>query len=351
MLKYMCLPYIMNQNGVQTIPQGAREGSEPLLVLTLENVGPLSEARIELVRGLTVLYGLHSTGKTTVAKALRLLALMNAGVATVGDVVTLVRRHLRYVDRPQIEEEIGRIVYNTNDVGLEVRCAPDVRGAWLKIGRWGWERYVDMNERLPAVSKPRIALLWVAHDSIKLYGAGAPERRLALEDLLAPSVFRNVVAGIYDDAMDLYEEVLDKVNKMLETVDYKVEYRDGVYFKKSIHVYTLDETSSGIRRFTIIYLAAVLAKTFAKYAKVEPVLFVENVEDSLDVTLMSAVIDVLRTKGVISVAETHSGFPLKAAVARRNMNYYVFTDGRVTRDLKVELFKKEIAEWADLNAL
>jgi len=82
------------------------------------------------------------------------------------------------------------------------------------------------------------------------------------------------------------------------------------------------------------------------------VLFIENFEDSLDVTLMSAMIDILRSdKDIVSVIETHSGFPLRVATVRRFVNYYVFVDGKVTQDLKVELFKREITEWADIDAL
>ncbi len=340
----------MNQNG-QAAPQGAREGSATeSFVLTLKNVGPLSNAKIELIRGLTVLYGLHSTGKTMVARALRLLARLNAGAATAEDVVRLVKRYLRHVDRSLIEKEdkVGRIIYSTADAELEVLCIPNVRGAWLRIGRW--ERHVDANEQLPAVDRPRVALFWVTHDSIKLYGV-AQERHLTLEGLLTPSVFRNVVAHVYDDAMELYEDVLGKVNDVLETIDYRVEYRDGVYFKNGIHVYRHDEVASGVRRFALVYLAAVMAKTFAEYAETVPLVFVENIEDSLDVTLMSAIIDVLRTKGVISVVETHSGFPLRAATIRRNMNYYVFTNGKAVKELQLELFEKEIAEWSDVDTL
>ncbi len=343
----------MDQNGVQTAPQGARESptTESPFVLTLKNVGPLSEARVELIRGLTILYGLHSTGKTTVARALRLLARLNAGVATAEDVVGLVKRYLRYVDRSLVgkEDKVGRIVYGTADAELEILCIPDVRGAWLRIGRW--ERRVDMDERLPAVDRPKIALFWVTRDSIKLYGAGMQERHLTLEGLLTPSVFRTIVARIYDDAMELYEETLNQINKILETIDYTVEYRDRLYFKNGIHVYTPDETSSGVRRFALMYTAAVMAKTFAEYAKVTPMVFVENLEDSLDVTLMSAIIDVLRTKGIVAVAETHSGFPLKAALVRKHMNYYVFANGEAVKELRLELFEKEIAEWSDVDTL
>ena len=168
---------------------------------------------------------------------------------------------------------------------------------------------------------------------------------------MTPSVFRSVVAHIYDDAMDLYEVVLDKVNKILETIDYTIEYRDAIYFNNGIHVYTPDDTASGVRRFALMYLAAVMAKTFAEYAKLMPVVFVENVEDSLDITLMSTIIDVLRTKGIISVVETHSGFPLREAVARKHMNYYVFVNGKTTKELKLDLFEREIAEWAGVNTL
>ncbi len=343
----------MDQNGVQTAPQGARESptTESPFVLTLKNVGPLSEARVELIRGLTILYGLHSTGKTTVARALRLLARLNAGVATAEDVVRLVKRYLRHVDRSLVgkEDKVGRIVYSTADAELEVWCIPNVRGARLGVGKW--ENYVTINDPLPAVDKPRITLFWVVHNSVKLYGVGTQEWHLSLEDLLNPLVFRNVVTNIYDDSMELYEETLSKTNNVLETIGYTVEYRNGVYFKNGIHVYTPDETSAGVKRLTLVYLAAEMAKTFAEYAEVEPVLFVENIEDSLDVTLMSALIDILRTKGIVSVVETHSGFPLRAATIRRNMNYYVFTNGKAVKELQLELFEKEIAEWSDVDTL
>ncbi len=319
------------------------------LILALENIGPLKEARIELGRGLTVFYGLHSTGKTTVARVLRLLAKLNTGTANAEDVVKLVKRQLRYMDRSLVEKEgkVGRIVYNAE---LEIRCIPDIRGAKLKIGEW--ERYVTMDERLPTIDKPKIVLFWITHNSLRLYGVAEQKESLSMEELLTPSVFRGIVANIYDDAIELYEEVLSEVNNLLETIDYVVEYRDGVYFKHGIHIYTPDEVSSGIRRFTLILLATAIAKRFAEYAKyAEPVIFIENIEDSLDVTLMSTVIDILRFKDMISVAETHSGFPLRAATIRRNMNYYVFFDGRATKELTAEIFKREIEEWSDLNAL
>jgi predicted ATPase len=56
------------------------------MILTLVNIGPLKETRVELGRGLTVFYGPNASGKTTVARALRLLALMNMGIASVGGV-------------------------------------------------------------------------------------------------------------------------------------------------------------------------------------------------------------------------------------------------------------------------
>jgi len=230
-----------------------------------------------------------------------------------------------------------------------VKCVPDVCGAKLQIGQW--ERYVTANELLPTVNKPRIVLFWVAHDSVEIHGIAVQKERASMEDLLTPLVFCSVATYIYDDVTDLYEEVVEETNKILETIDYVVEYRDGVYFKNGIHVYTPDETSSGVRRLTLILLTKAVAKRFAEYVELS-VLFIENFEDLLDVTLMSAVIDILRSnKDIISVIETHNGFPLRAATARRFVNYYVFADGKVAQDLKVELFKREIAERADVNAL
>jgi energy-coupling factor transporter ATP-binding protein EcfA2 len=318
------------------------------LVLTLENIGPLKEASVELIRGLTVFYGINGTGKTTAAKALRLLARLNMGVATAEDVIRLVKRYLRHV----IEKEgkVGRIVYRTTDSELEVRCIPDVRGASLQIGQW--VRHVAANELLPMVGQPRIVLLWVAHDLLEIHGIAVQKERMSMEDLLNPSTFRSIATYVYDDAMELYEEVIGGANKILETVDYVVEYRDGVYFKDGAHVYTPDEVSSGIRRLTLILLAKAIASRFAEYAKFRPVLFIENLEDSLDITIMSTVIEILRhSKDIVSVIETHSGFPLRAATIRRNVNYYVLTNGHATKDLKLELFEKEIAEWADVDSL
>jgi hypothetical protein len=337
---------------IQTAPQGARGSlAESPFALTLENIGPLKEAQIELRGGLTVFYGLNDTGKTTAARALRLLARLNLGAATAEDVIRLARRQLKHMNRSLIEAErmAGRIVYRTADSELEIRCIPDVRGALLRIGQW--ERYVSTNELLPAVNKPRIVLFWVAHDSVEIHGIAVQKERMSMEDLLAPPAFRSVATHIYDDDMDLYEEVVEEVNKILETIDYFVEYRDRVHFKDGIHVYTPDEVSSGVRRLTLILLTKAIAKRFAEYAELRPVLFIENFEDSLDVTLMSAVIDILRSnKDIISVIETHSGFPLRASTVRKS-SYYVFIDGKVTQDLKVELFEREIAEWADVNAL
>ena len=108
-----------------------------------------------------------------------------------------------------------------------------MRGAWLKVGRW--ERYVDMDKRQQAVGRPRIAILWAVHDALKLYGVGMSEEPLSLGDLLTPSALRGIADHMYDDTMDLYEEVLDKVN-ILETVDYMAVYRDEIYFKRGIHV-------------------------------------------------------------------------------------------------------------------
>jgi hypothetical protein len=224
------------------------------MILTLVNIGPLKEARVELGRGLTVFYGPNASGKTTVARALRLLALMNMGVANAGELMELINR---------VKRE-GKIVYEDGGSVLEISCALGERGAWLKFGGvLSGERRVYPDDRLESIDRPRIAMFWILHNSVTLYGIKAQEGRpYELADLLAPSVLRGLVGEgkALGEFLDFYEEFFAKVNKYLEAFSgHVLEYRDGLYFRRSIHLFHPNQTAKGVRRMALIIAATLLA--------------------------------------------------------------------------------------------
>jgi len=311
------------------------------VILTLENIGPLRGARVELRRGLTVFYGPNASGKTTVARALRLLALMNLGVASAGELMELVNRAKRE----------GR---NT----LEINCVLEERGARLKFGGvLGGERRVHADDRLESPDRPRVAMFWILHDSVELYGLGAQEGRpYGLADLLAPSVLRGLAGEgrAPGELLDFYEEFLARVNKYLEAASgHAVEYRDGVYFRRGAHLFRPGQVAEGVKRMALILAAALLAETAAGDAT--PVVYVEDFESSLHVDYLESLIEVLRRRPAVIVAETHSGFTLRRVYetrSRGDARYYIFEDGTVYTEIKdSRLFRRELAAIAGVDML
>jgi energy-coupling factor transporter ATP-binding protein EcfA2 len=318
------------------------------MILTLVNIGPLREARVELGRGLTVFYGPNASGKTTVARALKLLALMNVGVANAGELMELVNRAKRE----------GRIRYEEGGYALEISCVLEERDARLKFdGVLGGERRVYADDRLQSLDRPRVAMFWILHDSVKLYGLKAQEERpYELADLLAPSALRGLVGEgkTLGEFLDFYEELLAKVNKYLEAVsDHAVEYRDGVYFRRGIHLFHPSQVAEGIKRMALILAAAFLAEAAAE--KAIPVVYVEDFESSLHVDYLGFLISVLRQRSATVVAETHSGFVLRRVhetSSRGDVRYYIFEDGAVHAEIKdSKLFRRELAAIAGVDML
>jgi len=318
------------------------------VILTLVNIGPLKEARVELGRGLTVFYGPNGSGKTTVARALRLLALMNMGVASAGELMELINRARRE----------GRIMYEEGGSALEINCVLEERGARLKFGGvLGGERRVYADDRLESADKPRIAMFWILHDSVKLYGLKAQEERpYELADLLAPSVLRGLVGEgkALGEFLDFYEEFLAEVNNYLEAASgHAVEYKDGVYFRRGIHLFHPSRVAEGIKRMALILATALLAEATAE--GIIPVVYVEEFESSLHVDYLDFLVDVLRRRSAAVVAETHSGFVLKRVYETRSkgdVRYYIFEDGAVYTEIKdSKLFRREIAAMAGVDML
>jgi len=316
------------------------------VILTLVNIGPLKEARIELGRGLTVFYGPNASGKTTVARALRLLALMNMGVANAGELMELINR---------VKRE-GKIVYEDGGSVLEISCALGERGAWLKFGGvLSGERRVYANDRLESTDRPRIAMFWILHNSVTLYGIKAQEGRpYELADLLAPSALRGLVGErkTLGEFLDFYEEFLAKVNEYLEAFSgHALEYRDGLYFRRSIHLFHPNQTAKGVRRMALIIAATLLAEAVTEGAT--PVVYVEEFE-SLHVDYLDFLIEFLRRRSAAVVAETHSGFVLRRVYetkSKGDVRYYIFENGAVYTEIDPKLFKREIAAMIGVDML
>jgi len=317
------------------------------VILTLVNIGPLKEARVELGRGLTVFYGPNASGKTTVARALRLLALMNMGVADAGELMELINR---------VKRE-GRIVYEDGGSVLEISCALGERGAWLKFGGvLSGERRVYPDDRLESTDRPRIAMFWILQDSVTLYGIKAQGGRpYELADLLAPSVLRGLVGEgkALGEFLDFYEEFLAEVNKYLEAFSgHVLEYRDGLYFRRGIHLFHPSQVAEGVRRMALVLVTALLAEAVAEGAT--PVVYVEEFESSLHVDYLELLIEVLRRRSAAVVAETHSGFVLRRVYetkSKGDVQYYIFEDGAVYTEIDPKLFKREIAAMIGVNML
>lgn len=316
------------------------------MILTLVNIGPLKEARVELGRGLTVFYGPNASGKTTVARALRLLALMNMGVADAGELMELINR---------VKRE-GRIVYEDGGSVLEIGCALGERGAWLKFGGvLSGERRVYPDDRLESTDRPRIAMFWILHNSVTLYGIKAQVGRpYELADLLAPSVLRGLVGEgkALGEFLDFYEEFLAKVNEYLEAFSgHVLEYRDGLYFRRSIHLFHPNQTAKGVRRMALIIAATLLAEAVAEGAT--PVVYLEEFE-SLHVDYLELLIEFMRRRSAAVVAETHSGFVLRRVYetkSKGDVRYYIFKNGAVYTEIDPKLFKREIAAMVGVDML
>jgi energy-coupling factor transporter ATP-binding protein EcfA2 len=314
--------------------------------LTLVNIGPLKEARVELGRGLTVFYGPNASGKTTVARALRLLALMNMGAADAGELMELINR---------VKRE-GRIVYEDGGSVLEISCALGERGAWLKFGGvLSGERRVYPDDRLESTDRPRIAMFWILHNSVTPYGLKAQEGRpYELADLLAPSVLRGLVGEgkALGEFLDFYEELLAEVNKYLEAFSgHVLEYRDGLYFRRSIHLFHPNQTAKGVRRMALIIATALLAEAVTEGAT--PVVYLEEFE-SLHVDYLDFLIEFLRRRSAAVVAETHSGFVLRRVYetkSKGDVRYYIFKNGAVYTEIDPKLFKREIAAMVGVDML
>jgi len=79
--------------------------------------------------------GLSSTYPNLSLSRRRVVNRLYRAAAAAGDVVKLVKRHLRRFSCVLIEKEAGRIVYSTADAELEMRCVARCEQR-VAEGRW-----------------------------------------------------------------------------------------------------------------------------------------------------------------------------------------------------------------------
>jgi len=325
------------------------------LKIALVNIGPLKEARVELGRGLTVFYGPNASGKTTVARALRLLALMNTYLVEGWELMDVLYSRMN---------KEGRIVYESGGAVLEMKGTVKDNKMWVEFrGACNCSDHLNSpDDHLDVIiRRPRAAMFWIRHDAAAPYGTRGKMRPYRLEKLLAPSTIRGIL-GIDrkappEELLDFYEELLADVNKYLESfTGYALEYRGKLYFRRGAHHFSYRHTARGVRRMALIIAATLLARAAAEKAippphiderePAIPVVYLEDFELSLHVDYLDHLIEFLRRRSVVAVAETHSGFVLRRAYETRDsgdVRYYVFKDGTVHTELNPSLFKEEIA--------
>lgn len=325
-----------------------------MMRVSLENIGPIKSAEIELGR-VTVLYGANNTGKTTVARALAValkvlqgismwisepVSLINndAGIGRIGIIISNadpIIGNAKYVieiqrletgkvklrvlfrsdkvnsDRVLYENELSNVLVNT---GLYSHLLSVKRMIWV-------ERY---GMRLTYMDVPPIDL---GH----LFPFENFHRFVLPLDIAEP-----FVAKIHDAFVDGVIKFVSDVSKVYPT---RPRDRNSMLpdFTDGKHYYTLLEVASGVIRLTLIAAAIELAKILPN-----TLVFIENIEDSLSMDTVNAVLDKLIDSNIPVIIETHSTHVLAKAYMKK-LNYYVFKDGTATNKLDPTLFEEERA--------
>ena len=314
-------------------------GGQTPLKLVLENIGPIKSAEIEL--GKTVLYGPNAAGKTFIAKSLKLMFSLLGDIRIGCD---------KLIEDVRYGADVGRIAFK--DYVVEITRAGDYKKAGMVIKKGGEVLYSGectggyFSTGLNAAND---VILWVGGGAVNIYGAGIDDYAITEDHLLSPYVTRFIskCGGDCAQATGDYVTYMIRVNDIIESVtNGRIEYPPGelMYFFDGEHYYYFDAVSLGIKRVAVMAGAIVLAEKMAALGK-EPVVFIENIEDTLHVDYLKSILDVISTTNVPVIIETHSGFVLRYAAAKETEGWraYVVQDGAVTSDLtKVETFKHEV---------
>jgi len=308
--------------------------------LLIENIGPIKSARIELGK-VTVLYGPNAAGKTTIAESLKLMLSLLGNIRIGCD---------KLIEGVRYGADIGRIAFK--DYVIEIARAVDYKKAGMVIKKGDEVLYSGEctgGYFSTGLNVANDVMLWVGGGAVNIYGAGIDEFAITEDHLFSPYVTRFIskCGGDCAQATGDYVTYMIRVNDIIESVtNGRIEYPPGelMYFFDGEHYYYFDTVSLGIKRVAVMAGAIALAEKMAALGK-EPVVFIENIEDTLHVDYLKAILDVISTTNVPVIIETHNGFVLKYAAAKEPEGWraYMVQDGTVTSDLtKVETFKHEV---------
>jgi energy-coupling factor transporter ATP-binding protein EcfA2 len=308
--------------------------------LFLQHIGPLDEAQLILQKP-AVLYGPNGAGKTTVARALGLVIklLRGGGVASTG-ALSLISRGA----------ETGRISLDGYEIELTRRPRSAVAVKIMKTGEVLYQREVSGIIATGLGEQPSVGVLLRVRlgDVVVVDGE---TKTLPLIELASPSIVTQWGAeGKSAVGMDEYAEYMGEVNDILSGItDHELAaVEDKLYYRSNGIHFDEENTAAGIQRVALIAAAYALAKRLSKSRGVPPLLFIENLETALHLDYVASVLGFLTSSEIPTAVETHSGLVLRAAVLKQ-LDYYVFTEGTVTKDLKaLELFWREVQTMAEL---
>jgi energy-coupling factor transporter ATP-binding protein EcfA2 len=328
-----------------------------MMRVSLENIGPIKSAEIELGR-VTVLYGANNTGKTTVARALAValkalqgitmwitepVSLINndAGIGRIGIIISNAdpiignAKYVIEIQRLETGKVKLRVLFRSDNVNSDrVLYENELSNVLVNTG---------LHSHLLSVKR----MIWVEHHSMSLtYMGGPPHSLIDLHHLfpfenfhksvLPLDIAETFVTKIHDAFVDGVIKFVSDVSKVYPT---RPRDRNSMLpdFTDGKHYYTSLEVASGVIRLTLIAAAIELAKILPN-----TLVFIENIEDSLSMDTVNAVLDKLIDSNVPVIIETHSLHVLAKAYMKK-LNYYVFKDGTATNKLDPTLFEEERA--------
>jgi hypothetical protein len=143
---------------------------------------------------------------------------------------------------------------------------------------------------------------------------------------------------------------VEEVNSILSGItDHELAAAGGRLYYRSNGVHFDEEnTAAGVQRVALIAAAYALARRLSERRGNSPLLFIENFETAMHLDYAVPLFRLLAGSEIPAVVETHSGLVLRTAVLKQ-VDYYVFADGTVTKDLKaLEPLWREVQAVAEL---